>query len=113
MAVVLAELLKLIFALVMLPPEAGPTAWSRDVRPSSACTAPVAACLPCRQPFIPCRTGSCRAPQRLRVDSELQFRFEALRYISPPQYQLLNNMKLFTTSIVFRVARSPSVSFGQ
>ena len=32
------------------------------------------------------------------------WRFEALRFLSPPEYQLLNNMKLFTTSIVFRVA---------
>ncbi|CAK9095820.1 CMP-sialic acid transporter 1 (CMP-SA-Tr 1) (CMP-Sia-Tr 1) (CMP-sialic acid transporter-like protein 1) (OsCSTLP1) [Durusdinium trenchii] len=29
--------------------------------------------------------------------------FEALHFISPPEYQLLNNMKLFTTSLVFRV----------
>ncbi|CAE7498762.1 unnamed protein product [Symbiodinium natans] len=29
--------------------------------------------------------------------------FEALQRISPPEYQLLNNMKLFTTSLVFRV----------
>ena len=32
-----------------------------------------------------------------------QRRFEALQKISPPEYQLLNNIKLFTTSLVFRV----------
>eukprot|EP00437_Effrenium_voratum_P065652 CAMPEP_0181500646 /NCGR_PEP_ID=MMETSP1110-20121109/55341_1 /TAXON_ID=174948 /ORGANISM="Symbiodinium sp., Strain CCMP421" /LENGTH=269 /DNA_ID=CAMNT_0023628989 /DNA_START=121 /DNA_END=926 /DNA_ORIENTATION=- len=75
MAVLLAELLKLVFALVMLP-EA--LSWSKS--------------------------GSWlyAVPATLYT---LQNRlvFEALRCISPPEYQLLNNMKLFTTSILFRV----------
>ena len=39
-------------------------------------------------------------------------RFEALQRISPPEYQLLNNMKLFTTSLVFRVAAGPADVLG-
>lgn len=75
--VLLAELAKLVFVLAMLPPE-GRRALS----------------LRTSWPYV--------VPAALYT---LQNRlvFEALRHLSPPEYQLLNNMKLFTTSIAFRV----------
>lgn len=75
--VFLTEGVKLIFALAMLTPGA-------------------------RRALNPLASLPYSAPAVLYT---LQNRlvFEALRYISPPEYQLLNNMKLFTTSILYRV----------
>ncbi|CAE7028632.1 CSTLP1 [Symbiodinium sp. CCMP2456] len=76
-AVLLAELVKLVFAAAMLPPE---------VRASMSLSGRWLYAIPA-------------------VLYTLQNRlvFEALQKISPPEYQLLNNIKLFTTSLVFRV----------
>mmetsp|Transcript_52829 Transcript_52829/g.153705 ORF Transcript_52829/g.153705 Transcript_52829/m.153705 type:complete len:333 (-) Transcript_52829:111-1109(-) len=76
-AVLLAELVKLLFALAMLPPEA-------------------------RGQLDPRRSVAYALPAVLYV---LQNRlvFEALRRLLPPEYQLLNNMKLLTTSVLYRV----------
>jgi len=76
-AVLLAEALKLVFALAMLP---SPSRRALDPRGS----------LPYVVPAI-----------LYMVQNRLVF--EALRYLSPPEYQLLNNLKLLTTSIVYRV----------
>jgi len=78
-AVLLAEVLKLGFALAMLAPEV-----RSRLRPSTACL-----------PF---------AISAVLYALQNRLVFEALRHISPPEYQLLNNMKLFTTSAVYRVA---------
>jgi len=77
-AVLLAEALKLAFALLMLPPEVRAT-----LEPSKSFVFAVPAVL-------------------YAVQNRLVF--EALRHITPPEYQLLNNMKLFTTCVVYRVA---------
>ena len=34
---------------------------------------------------------------------------QALRHLSPPEYQLLNNGKLFTTSLIYRVVRKKAM----
>lgn len=76
-AVAFAELLKLIFALAMLPPK-------------------VIYTLPKSASWLYAVPATLYTLQNRLV-------FEALRFLGPPEYQLLNNMKLFTTSIVFRV----------
>jgi len=76
-AVLLAEALKLVFALAMLPPPA-----RRALDPSVSLPYVVPAVL-------------------YMVQNRLVF--EALRYLLPPEYQLWNNLKLLTTSIVYRV----------
>lgn len=76
-AVFLAEVLKLIFALAMLPQE---TRSSLDPRKSLIFAVPAVLYM---------------------IQNRLVF--EALRYLSPPEYQLLNNVKLFTTAITYRV----------
>ncbi|CAE8630760.1 unnamed protein product [Polarella glacialis] len=77
-AVLLAELLKLLFALAMMPPESWAT--------------------------LSLRRSWVFAVPAVLYTAQNRLVFEALRCISPPQYQLLNNMKLFTTSLVYRVA---------
>eukprot|EP00933_Yihiella_yeosuensis_P021973 TRINITY_DN17308_c0_g5_i1.p1 TRINITY_DN17308_c0_g5~~TRINITY_DN17308_c0_g5_i1.p1 ORF type:complete len:341 (+),score=37.79 TRINITY_DN17308_c0_g5_i1:90-1112(+) len=77
-AVFLAELLKLLFALAMLSPVERS---SLDISRSYMYAVPA-----------------------ILYTAQNRLVFEALRCISPPQYQLLNNMKLFTTSIVYRLA---------
>jgi len=77
-AVLLAEVAKLIFTVLMLSPEA-----RSAVRPTASCLL-------------------FAVPAVLYVVQN-RLVFEALRRLAPPEYQLLNNMKLFTTSLVFRV----------
>jgi drug/metabolite transporter (DMT)-like permease len=72
-----AELLKLIFASALLSPE---------VR----CNLKFRSSLPYILPGL-----------LYLVQNQLVF--ISLRYLSPPEYQLLNNGKLFTTSLVYRV----------
>jgi len=77
-AVFLAEFLKLLMTLAMMSPEVRS---KLGLRPSLIAYA------------VP---ATLYALQNRLV-------FEILRSISPAEYQLLNNMKLFTTSIVYRV----------
>eukprot|EP00439_Symbiodinium_sp_Y106_P082494 s1430_g21.t3 len=76
-AVLLAELTKLVFAAAMLPPE---------VRASMSLSGRWLYAIPA-----------------MLYTLQNRLVFEALQKISPPEYQLLNNIKLFTTSLVFRV----------
>lgn len=78
-AVLLAEVAKLAFAVAMLSPKA-----RASLRPSRGC---LAFALPA-----------------VLYTAQNRLVFEALRRLSPPEYQMLNNLKLFTTSAVYRVA---------
>lgn len=87
-AVLFAELLKLVLAILMLTP--------KDRRGLSLGRST----LPYSFPALLYMT------QNILV-------FEALRRLTPPEYQLLNNLKVFTTSIVFRVALRRSLRLVQ
>jgi len=87
-AVLLAEVLKLVFAVAMLTPE------------GRAATKPSVACLAFAVPAV-------------LYTAQNRLVFEALRRLTPPEYQLLNNMKLFTTSVVYRVAIKRQMSLLQ
>ena len=75
--VFLAELLKLCFAISMLPKDA----WG-SLCPTSS--------------MIFALPGLLYSIQNRLV-------FVALQHLLPPEYQLLNNMKLFTTSVCYRL----------
>lgn len=77
-AVLLAEVVKLGFTMLMLPPGC-----LRSMRPSMGCL------------LFAVPAGLYIVQNRLV--------FEALRHLSPPEYQMLNNMKLLTTSAVYRM----------
>jgi len=76
-AVFLTELLKLLIALLLLPPQS---------RLASLRGASFAFVIP----------AALYTLQNRLI-------FESLKYLTPPEYQVLNTSKLFTTSIVYRV----------
>jgi len=86
-AVLLAEALKLVFAISMLTPKA-----RAELNPRGSLVFAVPAVL---------------------YTLQNRLVFEALRYISPPQYQLFNNMKLFSTSLVYRVIMQRQIRLVQ
>eukprot|EP00931_Biecheleriopsis_adriatica_P104637 TRINITY_DN79286_c0_g1_i1.p1 TRINITY_DN79286_c0_g1~~TRINITY_DN79286_c0_g1_i1.p1 ORF type:complete len:349 (+),score=72.02 TRINITY_DN79286_c0_g1_i1:34-1047(+) len=87
MAVLLAEALKLGFSLSMMSPE-------------DRAAMSLASSMPYAVPA-------------LLYTLQNRLVFEALRHISPPEYQLLNNLKLFTTALMYRLVMRRQLSVQQ
>lgn len=85
--VLFAELLKLIFAVSVLPSEVRRNLHFRSSYPYT---------LPAVLYLL-----------------QNQLVFSALRHLSPPEYQLLNNGKLFTTSLIYRVVMKRPLRIAQ
>jgi UDP-sugar transporter A1/2/3 len=86
-AVFLAEVLKLMFALAMLPNGVAKLRFTGKV-------------------LLFALPALLYSLQNVLV-------FEALKHLAPPEYQLLNNMKLFTTTIVYRIVMRRQFSLLQ